>query len=123
MKYQVEGATGFQDLKIYDGITYNSYRDACNARGLLKDDAEWLQCLQDAAIYQMPKEFRLLFATIIRENSPSSPLTLFQAMKFDLASDFRNQRDNLNGPFIDSDFNEALWEIEGILRRQPPCTR
>ena len=90
---------------------------------LLKDDGEWLQCLQDAAMYQMPKELRLLFDTIIRENSPSSPLTLLQAMKFELALDFRHQRDNLNGPFIDSDYNEALWEIDGILRRQPPCTR
>ena len=36
--------------------------------------------------YQMPKEFRLLFATIIGENSPSSPFTLYHTAKFDLAS-------------------------------------
>ena len=71
----------------------------------------------------MPKEFRLLFATIIRENSPSSPFTLYHAVKFDLASDFRHQRDNLNGLYTADDFNEALWEIDEILKRQPPCTR
>ena len=68
-------------------------------------------------------KFRLLLATIVRENSPSSPLTLYEAVKFDLASDFRHLRDNLNGPFTNNDFNEALWEIDEILRRQPPCTR
>ena len=111
------------DLCYTDNVYHHSYRDACNARGLLNDDSEWLQCLQDAATYQMPKEFRLLFATIIRGNSPSSPFILYQTVKFDLASDFRHQRDNLNGPYTADDFNEALWEIDEILKRQPPCTR
>ena len=108
---------------MFNNVHYNTYREACYARGLLKDDNEWLQCLQDAAVYHMPREFRLLFATIIRENSPTSPHDLYEAVKNDLASDFRHQRNNSNGPFIDSDFNEALWELDGIFRRQPPCTR
>ena len=36
-------------------------------------------------------------------------------MKLDLASDFRHQRDYLNGPYTDDDFNEALWEIDEML--------
>ena len=71
----------------------------------------------------MSKEFRLLFATIIRENSPSSSFNLFHTVKLDLASDFRHQRDYLNDQYTDDDFNEALWEINEILRRQQPCTR
>ena len=71
----------------------------------------------------MPKVFRLLFATIIRENSPSSPFILYQTVQFDLAADFRHQRDNLNGPYTADDSNEALWEIDEILKRQPPFTR
>ena len=69
MKSQAGGPTGFEELKIYDNSHHNFYKDACNARGLLNDDGEWLQCLQDAATYQIPKKFRLLFATMIRQTT------------------------------------------------------
>ena len=49
--------------------------------------------------------------------------TIVASKSLNLASDFRHLRDNLNGPFTNDDFNEALWEIDEILRRQPPCTR
>ena len=71
----------------------------------------------------MPTQLRLLFATIIRENSPSNPINLFQQFKDDLAYDFRHQRDPTNGPYIQDDYNEALWSIEDILMRQPPCKK
>ena len=69
MKSQAGGPTGFEELKIYDNVHHNFYKDACNARGLFNDDGEWLQCLQDAATYQIPKKFRLLFATMIRQTT------------------------------------------------------
>ena len=86
-------------------------------------DNEWIQCLTLGASYQMPTQLRLLFATIIRENSPSNPINLFQHFKDDLAYDFRHQRDPTNGPYIQDDYNEALWSIEDILMRQPPCKK
>ena len=55
MNSQAGGATGFKELKVYDNAHHNSYRDACNAIGLLNDDGEWLQCLQDAAIDEILK--------------------------------------------------------------------
>ena len=71
----------------------------------------------------MPKVFRLLFAMIVRENSPTSPTNLFNQFRDELASDYRHTRDNTNGPYIESDYNEALWSIVDILRRQPRYTR
>ena len=109
MKSQAGGPTGFEELKIYDNVHHNFYRDACNARGLFNDDGEWLQCLQDAATYQIPKKFRLLFATMIRQNSPSPPFTLYQIVEFDLASNSRHQRDNLNSPYTADDFNGVKY--------------
>ena len=66
----------------------------------------------------MPKVFRLLFAMIVRENSPTSPKNLFNQFRDELASDYRHNRDNTNGPYIESDYNEALWSIDDILRRR-----
>jgi hypothetical protein len=34
----VKGATCFEDLKIYEGISHLTFKDACIARGLLSDD-------------------------------------------------------------------------------------
>jgi len=48
----VAGAQSFQALKRVDGIAYPTYKGACYARGLLEDDREWDQCLQEAAQMQ-----------------------------------------------------------------------
>ena len=48
-----------------------------------------------------PKDFRLLFGTIIVENSPFTPFPSYQIVKFDLAPDCRHQQD---GPYTDDDF-------------------
>jgi len=34
------GPKSFLDLRTYEGVVYNSFQDACNARGLLADDGE-----------------------------------------------------------------------------------
>ena len=39
----------WKSLKRVDGVFYDTYREACDALGLLKDDEEWKHCLEDAA--------------------------------------------------------------------------
>ena len=41
----VKGPTDFQNLKTVDGILHDSFRDACNALGLLEDDVQGQQTL------------------------------------------------------------------------------
>ena len=36
----VPGATSFGHLRTVDNITYHTFKDACNALGLLQDDRE-----------------------------------------------------------------------------------
>ena len=47
------------------------------------------------------------------------------SIKINLTVNMRviRNRNNTNGPYMESDYNEALWSIDDILRRQPPCTR
>ena len=52
---------------------------------------------------------------IVRENSPTSPKNLFNQFRDELASDYRHNRDKT---YIESDYNEALWSIDDILRRR-----
>ena len=61
----VKGATSFDDLYTHNGVHYDSFRDACIARGLLEDDGEWRLCLQEASVMQSGTRLRHLFCTIL----------------------------------------------------------
>jgi hypothetical protein len=52
-------------LKTHDGVLYGTYREACLAHGLLQDDAEWKQCLQEAGEMQTGSGLKSLFAVIL----------------------------------------------------------
>ena len=36
----VRGALSYDDVRTYEGIVYNTFREACQARGLIGDDSE-----------------------------------------------------------------------------------
>ena len=104
------GAKSFEDLRSIDGIIYSSFKDACNALGLLSDDTEWHNTLVEAAIFQMPAQLRRLFAIILTHYDPAKPLKLWDDHKTDLAEDFMR---SLNQE--DAEHN-ALCDIHHILQ-------
>ena len=55
------GAMSFEDLRTVDGQVLDTFREACTARGLLQDDAEWINTMQEASAFQMPRRLRQLF--------------------------------------------------------------
>jgi hypothetical protein len=44
----VKGPTSYEDLRTFQSVVAPSFREACLARGLLEDDQEWSQCLEEA---------------------------------------------------------------------------
>ena len=44
------GCKSFEDLRSFDGQVFPTFKEACNARGLLQDDAEWCFCLKEASL-------------------------------------------------------------------------
>ena len=42
---RVHGPTCFKDLQTVEGITYNTFQEACGALGLLKEDNEWHEAI------------------------------------------------------------------------------
>lgn len=42
----VRGATCFEDVRSFNGITYLTFKEACVARGMLADDSEYIAALQ-----------------------------------------------------------------------------
>jgi len=44
----VKGATSYTDIRTYNGIVYETFKEACAARGLLIDDNEWYKTFEEA---------------------------------------------------------------------------
>ena len=84
----VRGAQSFQDIRTFDGVVYPTFREAAMARGLMEDDNEWHQCLQEAAMFKLASSLRHLFALILVHCNPSDPLRLCASFSGDLSDDF-----------------------------------
>ena len=54
----VKGAKSFNDIKTYNGVVYNTFKDACSARGLLNNDDEWYQAFKEASTWSSSFQLR-----------------------------------------------------------------
>lgn len=106
------GAQSFNDLKTVDQVLYQTFKDACIARGLLEDNAEWRQCLREACEMQTGPIYRQLFATILLHCSPNAPEQLWEEFKQSLCDDFL--RPVLHIPAAQA-YNQGLHHINRIL--------
>jgi hypothetical protein len=91
---RVKGATSFDDLKFFGDRQYLSFKDACIARGLLEDDHEWHQCLEEAGDMQIGLQLRHLFVTILRDCCPANPRELWETFWRQICDDLKYQLDN-----------------------------
>jgi hypothetical protein len=46
----VKGATSYKHLQTKDGTEHDTFKDACIAMGLLVEDNEWHQALEEAGL-------------------------------------------------------------------------
>jgi hypothetical protein len=87
----VRGATSYEDLRTVENHRWPSFREACIARGLLEDDNEWHQCLEDAKHMQIGRQMRHLFVTILTDCSPADPRTLWNTFWRDICDDLKHE--------------------------------
>ncbi|KAM0831843.1 hypothetical protein ACQ4PT_065277 [Festuca glaucescens] len=59
------GATSFTDLKSYRGVVYDTFKEACQARGLVGDDNEWFLLFDEAIQWASSLQLRHLFVTVL----------------------------------------------------------
>jgi hypothetical protein len=86
----VTGATSFADLRTVDGDILPSFREAAQRRGLLEADDTIDECLNEAALYQMPSALRRLFATILVYCEPNDVAELWQRHLDAMSEDYHH---------------------------------
>ncbi|KAL6873859.1 hypothetical protein ACP4OV_013941 [Aristida adscensionis] len=84
----VRGATSYEDLRTVDGVTYSTFREACENRGLIERDRSLDDCLREAATFQMPCALRRLFATILVFCEATNIRALWDEHKDSMSEDY-----------------------------------
>ncbi|XP_058202832.1 uncharacterized protein LOC131317291 [Rhododendron vialii] len=74
----VKGFDLFESLRTVNNVLYGSFKLACVAPGLLEDDEEWIQCLQEASVMKTGYQLRRLFGVILTQCSPLHPCALWK---------------------------------------------
>lgn len=92
----VPGATSFEFLRTYNDQVFDTFKEACLARGLLADDQEWYRAMDQASKYQMPRQLRLLFVNIITSQTVNNTHDLFDRYKQQMWEDIAKKRNITN---------------------------
>ena len=82
------GAKSYNDLLPVNGVVAETFREACLALGLLRDDRKWHNTMCEAVVFQMPWQLRQLFGVILIYCEPSNTLNLWDTFKVPMIEDF-----------------------------------
>ncbi|XP_019195804.1 PREDICTED: uncharacterized protein LOC109189646 [Ipomoea nil] len=67
------GPKGFQDIRTVNGVEYLTFRDACYAHGLLDDDKEYVDAINEASYWSTAHSLRKLFVVLLTSTSIIRP--------------------------------------------------
>lgn len=84
------GPVSFEDLRTHDGILYPTFKAACNARGLLKDDHEWHHAFEESVGSAIGAQLRTLFVVALTSGTLNDPPCLWEEFKCRICSDLEH---------------------------------
>jgi hypothetical protein len=61
----IKGATSYEHLRTVDGRVHDTFKDACIAMGLLANDNEWDQALEEAGVWASGRQLHDMFASML----------------------------------------------------------
>lgn len=118
----IPGCTDWRDLRTYNGIEYNSFTAAANARNLMMNDDDIVLAINEAftQFSATPQQGREIFAMMIQFNKPSDLCPIWDSLKRDLSSDLIYQGLNVHEILsrdtnvADSNSNAELWALADV---------
>ncbi|XP_074309151.1 uncharacterized protein LOC141643752 [Silene latifolia] len=121
MLNHVKGPKSYEDIRRVNGTLYDTYREACYAYGLIGDDKEYIDAIEEASEWASGFYLRNLFATLLLSGTLSTPSRVWEATWSLLADDIlhrqRNILQNRGLELTDEELkNYALIDIEASLQ-------
>ena len=113
--YHKVGATSFQDMRTFEGEVQATYQEVCKKMGLLDDENEIDQVMEEAASMCFGSQLRYLFTAILIFIRPSNPLTFWQHHTVSLCQDLMHHA-GATEPTAEV-VNEVLLDIQEFLER------
>ena len=113
--HNVPGPTSFDDLRTVEGVTYETFKEACVKRGLVEDDKEIEKALDEAYSIKFGDQFRHFFATLMMYGSPTSPEELYKAYEVRLCEDLTHEEGLSPGKPNDFVKNQCLLKLQAIF--------
>lgn len=92
---RIKGATSFKDLPTVHGRVYQTFKEACNALGLLDNDKEWHHAIQEKSHYATASKLRELFVHIIVHCQVINPSELWNVHRRHFQDDILYNRRRL----------------------------
>lgn len=72
------GCTSFEDIRTVEGIVYDTCREACAALGLLADDRQFIDAINEVALDSSGHFVRKIFANLLLSSSLGDPFAAWQ---------------------------------------------
>ncbi|XP_048604246.1 uncharacterized protein LOC125582083 [Brassica napus] len=117
----VRGPRCYEDLRTVGGVVFKKYREACYARGLLDDDREWHDAIEEPSYWATGRQLRRLFMIILLFCRVVNPLKLWEHTWKFLAEDILyTKRKEFRFPGLELNDDQlkqyTLIELEQLLK-------
>jgi hypothetical protein len=113
----VPGLTSFKYLRTYQGVTYDTFKEACIARGLVENDNHWIQCFEESVTFLHGARLRALFVIALTHGDMINPGAIWEQFRAEFSDDLPSRLRQLQSvpemEFLEQDY--ALYLIEQSL--------
>jgi ATP-dependent DNA helicase PIF1 len=112
----VKGATSFEDMRTVDSQVYPTYKQAAIARGLISDDRQIYNTLEEAYnLLTNSHGFRVFFVNMLINTQPDA-LDVWEHFKDKLSEDILyNIRSQITNPDMNQVYSLTLQKISELL--------
>ncbi|KAL1355887.1 uncharacterized protein [Arachis hypogaea] len=115
------GCTSFRSIRTVNGVTYDTFQEACSAMGFLIDDNEYVSAIKEVAELASAAHLRRLFVMLLLSGSMGRPLLVWEQTWTYLSDDILyRRRHELRYPDLTMSQDElqtfCLLEVERLLQ-------
>ena len=74
---KVRGAKCYEDIRTIRGVVHPTYKSACFALGLLENDGEWHEALNEASTWATGAQLRNMFCSMLMFSEITNQTSLY----------------------------------------------